>query len=55
MLVIRGGTAKTEESVDDVVRRARDYVAEGESSFAGRSEGGQGVGDSGAVRSTSGW
>src|SRR5829696_8867980 len=31
VLVIRGGTAKTEESIDDVVRRARDYVAEGES------------------------
>src|SRR5919112_1518122 len=25
------GTAETEESIDDVVRRARDYVAEGES------------------------
>ncbi len=31
VLVIRGGTAKAEESMDDVVRRARDYVAEGES------------------------
>jgi 16S rRNA (cytidine1402-2'-O)-methyltransferase len=31
VLVIRGGTAKTEVSIDDVVRRARDYVAEGES------------------------
>ena len=31
VLVVRGGTAKTEESIDDVVRRARDYVAEGES------------------------
>jgi 16S rRNA (cytidine1402-2'-O)-methyltransferase len=29
VLVIRGGTA--EESIDDVVRRARDYLAEGES------------------------
>ena len=31
VLVVRGGTAKTDESIDDVVRRARDYVAEGES------------------------
>src|ERR687898_3047339 len=31
VLVVRGGTAKTEESIDDVIRRARDYVAEGES------------------------
>ena len=31
VLVVRGGTAKTEESIDDVVRRARGYVAEGES------------------------
>jgi 16S rRNA (cytidine1402-2'-O)-methyltransferase len=31
VLVIRGGTARTEESIDDVVRRARDYVAGGES------------------------
>src|ERR671913_578877 len=31
VLVIRGGTAKVEESMDDVIRRARDYVAEGES------------------------
>ena len=30
VLVIRGGTAKEEESVDDVVRRARDYVSAGE-------------------------
>src|SRR5215203_6255013 len=30
VLVIRGGTAKYEESVDDVVRRARDYVSAGE-------------------------
>src|ERR671912_231168 len=30
VLVIRGGTAKNEESVDDVVRRARDYVSAGE-------------------------
>jgi 16S rRNA (cytidine1402-2'-O)-methyltransferase len=31
VLVVRGGTAKSEESIDDVVRRARDYVVEGES------------------------
>ena len=31
VLVIRGGTAKVEESMDDVVRRAQTYVAEGES------------------------
>jgi 16S rRNA (cytidine1402-2'-O)-methyltransferase len=31
VLVVRGGTAKTEASVDDVVRRAQAYVAEGES------------------------
>jgi 16S rRNA (cytidine1402-2'-O)-methyltransferase len=31
VLVIRGGTAKVEESIDDVVRRAQNYVAEGES------------------------
>jgi 16S rRNA (cytidine1402-2'-O)-methyltransferase len=30
VLVIRGGTARDEESVDAVVRRARDYVSEGE-------------------------
>ena len=30
VLVVRGGTAKTEESIDDVVSRARMYVAEGE-------------------------
>jgi 16S rRNA (cytidine1402-2'-O)-methyltransferase len=30
VLVIRGGTAKVEESVDEVVRRARDYVSAGE-------------------------
>jgi 16S rRNA (cytidine1402-2'-O)-methyltransferase len=30
VLVIRGGTTKNEESVDDVVRRARDYVSAGE-------------------------
>jgi 16S rRNA (cytidine1402-2'-O)-methyltransferase len=30
VLVIRGGAAKYEESVDDVVRRARDYVSAGE-------------------------
>ncbi len=29
-LVVRGGTTKSEESMDDVVRRARAYVAEGE-------------------------
>ena len=31
VLVVRGGTAKADESIDDVVRRARDYVAGGES------------------------
>ena len=31
VLVIRGGTTKAEGSVDDVVRRARFYMAEGES------------------------
>jgi 16S rRNA (cytidine1402-2'-O)-methyltransferase len=31
VLVVRGGTTKAEESVDDVVRRANTYVAEGES------------------------
>jgi 16S rRNA (cytidine1402-2'-O)-methyltransferase len=31
VLVVRGGTAKTEASMDDVVRRAQTYVAEGES------------------------
>jgi 16S rRNA (cytidine1402-2'-O)-methyltransferase len=31
VLVIRGGTAKMEESIDEVVRRAQNYVAEGES------------------------
>jgi 16S rRNA (cytidine1402-2'-O)-methyltransferase len=31
VLVVRGGTTKVEESEDDVVRRARTYVAEGES------------------------
>ncbi|CAA9427217.1 16S rRNA (cytidine(1402)-2'-O)-methyltransferase [uncultured Rubrobacteraceae bacterium] len=31
VLVIQGGTARAEESLEDVVRRARDYVAEGES------------------------
>ena len=31
VLVVRGGTTKVEESVDDVVRRARSYMAEGES------------------------
>jgi 16S rRNA (cytidine1402-2'-O)-methyltransferase len=30
VLVVKGGTTKSEESVDDVVRRARTYVAEGE-------------------------
>ena len=30
MLVLRGGTTKVDESVDDVVSRARMYVAEGE-------------------------
>ena len=31
VLVIRGGTTKVSESVDDAVRRARAYLAEGES------------------------
>ena len=31
VLVIRGGTAKAQESIEEVVRRAREYVAEGES------------------------
>jgi 16S rRNA (cytidine1402-2'-O)-methyltransferase len=31
VLVVRGGTERVEESLEDVVRRARDYVAEGES------------------------
>ena len=31
VLVIRGGTAKAEESIEEVVRRARRYVTEGES------------------------
>src|ERR671921_947959 len=31
VLVIRGGTAKVEESIEEVVRRARDYLAQGES------------------------
>jgi 16S rRNA C1402 (ribose-2'-O) methylase RsmI len=31
VLVIRGGTAKGEESIEEVVRRARRYVTEGES------------------------
>jgi 16S rRNA (cytidine1402-2'-O)-methyltransferase len=31
VLVIRGGTAKADEDLEEVVRRARDYVAEGES------------------------
>ena len=31
VLVVRGGTERVEESVEDVVRRARNYVAEGES------------------------
>jgi 16S rRNA (cytidine1402-2'-O)-methyltransferase len=30
VLVVRGGTKKAEESIDNVVRLARDYVAEGE-------------------------
>ncbi len=30
VLVVRGGTKKAEESIDDVVRLAREYVAEGE-------------------------
>jgi 16S rRNA (cytidine1402-2'-O)-methyltransferase len=30
VLVIRGGTAKPEESIDEVVSRAQAYVAEGE-------------------------
>ena len=31
VLVVRGGTAKADESLEEVVRLARDYVAEGES------------------------
>jgi 16S rRNA (cytidine1402-2'-O)-methyltransferase len=31
VLVVRGGTAKADESLEEVVRRARDYVAGGES------------------------
>src|SRR5215210_2530628 len=31
LLVARGGTEQAEESLEDVVRRARDYTAEGES------------------------
>src|ERR671921_2282949 len=31
VLVVRGGTAQVEESIEDVVRRARDYLAQGES------------------------
>ncbi|HEX2741961.1 MAG TPA: 16S rRNA (cytidine(1402)-2'-O)-methyltransferase [Rubrobacter sp.] len=31
VLVIQGGTAKAEESIEEVVRRARGYVSEGES------------------------
>lgn len=31
VLVVRGGTEKVKESLEDVVRRARNYVAEGES------------------------
>jgi len=31
VLVVRGGTTKMEESLEDVVRRARDYAAQGES------------------------
>jgi 16S rRNA (cytidine1402-2'-O)-methyltransferase len=31
VLVVRGGAAKAQESIDDGVRLARDYVAEGES------------------------
>jgi 16S rRNA (cytidine1402-2'-O)-methyltransferase len=31
VLVVLGGTAKTEESIEEVVRRAQGYVAEGES------------------------
>jgi 16S rRNA (cytidine1402-2'-O)-methyltransferase len=31
VLIVRGGTTKVEESVDDVVRRARSYMADGES------------------------
>jgi len=31
VLVVRGGTERAEESLDAVVRRARDYAAEGES------------------------
>ena len=31
VLVVRGGTAQVEESIEDVVRRAQDYIAQGES------------------------
>jgi 16S rRNA (cytidine1402-2'-O)-methyltransferase len=31
VLVVRGGTAKADESLEEVVRLARDYMAEGES------------------------
>jgi 16S rRNA (cytidine1402-2'-O)-methyltransferase len=31
VLVIRGGTGKVEESIEDIVRRARDYMTQGES------------------------
>ncbi len=31
VLVVRGGTAKVEESMEEVVRRARSYIAHGES------------------------
>jgi 16S rRNA (cytidine1402-2'-O)-methyltransferase len=31
VLVVRGGTTKIEESLEDVVKRARDYAAQGES------------------------
>ena len=54
VLVIRGGTARTEESIDDVVRRARDYVAEGRV-LRGPPQGRPGNRDGDAVRSTNGW
>jgi 16S rRNA (cytidine1402-2'-O)-methyltransferase len=31
VLVVRGGTAKTEESIEEAIRRARGYMSEGES------------------------
>ena len=31
MLVVRGGTAKSEERIEEAIRRARGYMTEGES------------------------